>query len=445
LTPSKSQGETVIFSRWLWTALVLLSIPTLLGGFFPGLLGVVLGVDVFLAALILIDIWFLRNIHIEASRILPSKIWVGIPNKIQIRVRHNNKQPVHIELVDDLPDLFLSTTDKLKADIPPQIGSTLSYMVRPLQRGRFAFSALHIRTRGPLRAAWKQIEIPLPEWVMVFPDLRGPQKLLTADALLNFSNLGIRNFRQDGSGTEFSRLRDYSPGDSLRDIDWKATARHRKPTTRVHESERSQMVLIAVDASRVMASLVNGTSKLDHAINAALFLAFVALKNKDRVGLIVFSNELISYVPPRSDRENYKHIADALYKVTLHLSYFDWNHFFLETSKRIRRRSLLCVFTDSGDEEHFENMHKVFPFLTKRHLPLCLNIRDSVSQNILHEAPKTQDEAWQYAVASETLSRRELFKKQMQQQGTVVADVAHDELPLVAVNRYLDAKRRGLL
>jgi uncharacterized protein (DUF58 family) len=435
----------MIFSRWLWTALALLSIPTLLGGFFHGLLGIVLGIDVLLLLLIVVDSWFLKNIQVESSRVLPSKMLVGLFNKIQIRVRHNSKHPLQLELVDDLPELFLSNTRKLQAEVQPRTWASISYMVKPLQRGRFAFSALHIRIRGPLRAVWKQIELPLPEWVTVFPDLRGPQKLLTADALLNFSNLGIRNFRQDGSGTEFSRLRDYSPGDSLRDIDWKATARHRKPTTRVHESERSQSVLIVVDASRVMAPLVNGTSKLDHAINAALFLAFVALKNKDRVGLIVFSSELISYVPPRSDRENYKYIADALYKVSLNLSYFDWNHFFLETSKRVRRRSLLCVFTDTGEEEHFENMHKIFPLLTKRHLSLCLNIKDSVCKTLLYEVPNSQDEAWQYAVASETLSRRELFKKQIQRQGTVVADVEHNELPLAAVNHYLETKRRGLL
>ena len=433
------------FSRWLWTVLALLAIPTLLGGFFPGLLGIVLCADALLLVLILVDSWLLRNIHLEASRILPSKMLVGVFNKIHIRVRHNSKQPLHIEWVDDFPDLFLSSTQKGKAEIQPRAWATLSYAVKPLQRGRFAFLSLHFRIRGPLGAVWKQIEMPLPEWVVVFPDLRGPQKLLTADALLNFSNLGIRNFRQDGSGTEFSRLRDYSPGDSLRDIDWKATARHRKPVTRVHESERSQLVLIAVDASRVMAPLVNGTSKLDYAINAALFLAFVALKNADRVGLIVFSDELISYVPPRSDRENYKCIADALYKVTLRLSYFDWKHFFLETSRRIQRRSLLCVFTDTGEEEHFENMHKIFPLLTKRHLAICLNIQDAVCKKLLYEAPKSPDEAWQYAVASETLSRRELFRKQMQRQGTVVADVAHDELPLAAVNHYLEAKRRGLL
>jgi len=415
----------------------------LLGGFFPELQGMVLWIDVFLLLLILIDSYSLRKVHIEASRILPSKMLVGVFNKIEILARHNSKRLLHIELVDDLPDLFLSTTHKLKARIPSKAWAKMAYSVKPLQRGYFAFSILHIRIRGPLRAVWKQIEIPLPEQVVVFPDLRGPQKLLTADALLNFSNLGIRNFRQDGSGTEFSRLRDYSPGDSPRDIDWKATARHRKLTTRVHESERSQLVLIAVDASRVMAPLVNGTSKLDYAINAALFLAFVALKNKDRVGLIVFSNELISYVPPRSDRENYKYIADALYKVNLNLSYFDWNHFFLETSRRIKRRSLLCVFTDTGEEEHFANMHKVFPLLAKRHLPLCLNIKDSVHKNLLYQTPNSQDEAWQYAVASETLSRRELFKKQIAQQGTVVADVAYDQLSLAAVNHYLEAKRRG--
>ena len=73
----------------------------------------------------------------------------------------------------------------------------------------------------------------------VYPDLRGASRLLLSGAALDLVNLGLRQLRRDGQGSEFARLRDYAQGDSVREVDWKATARRGRPVTRVMESERS--------------------------------------------------------------------------------------------------------------------------------------------------------------------------------------------------------------
>ena len=97
--------------------------------------------------------------------------------------------------------------------------------------------------------------MPAATAASVYPDMRGASRLLLSDAALDFVNLGLRQLRRDGRGSEFARLRDYAQGDSVRDVDWKATARRSRPVTRVMEAERSQTVLIGVDAGRSMAAL----------------------------------------------------------------------------------------------------------------------------------------------------------------------------------------------
>ena len=122
------------------------------------------------------------------------------------------------------------------------------------------------------------------------------------------------------------------------------------------ESERSQSILICVDAGRSMAAQVDGLTKLDHAVNAALFLAFVAVRNGDRVGLAVFADGVKAYLPPAAGRLQYRKIVDTLYSTTPSLTYVDYLALFKELNVRLTRRSLLCVFTDFLDEEQASTM-----------------------------------------------------------------------------------------
>ncbi|HEY0096003.1 MAG TPA: DUF58 domain-containing protein, partial [Archangium sp.] len=286
---------------------------------------------------------------------------------------------------------------------------------------------------------------PAAQNVSVFPDLRGASRLLLSGAALDLVNLGLRQLRRDGRGSEFARLRDYAQGDSVREVDWKATARRTRPVTRVMESERSQSILICVDAGRSMAAQVDGLTKLDHAVNAALFLAFVAVRNGDRVGLAVFADGVKAYLPPAAGRLQYRKILDTLYSTTPSLTYVDYLALFKELNVRLTRRSLLCVFTDFLDEEQASTMVAPLHRLARRHVPLCLSVRDTALAALLRTEPAGPEQAFQQAVASELLTDRESLKAKVSAGGVQMLDVQPDELSLAAVNRYLDIKARGVL
>jgi uncharacterized protein (DUF58 family) len=279
----------------------------------------------------------------------------------------------------------------------------------------------------------------------VYPDLRGASRLLLADAALDLVNLGLRTLRRDGRGSEFSRLRDYAQGDSVRDVDWKATARRSRPVTRVMESERSQTVLLGIDAGRSMAAQVDGLTRLDHAVNAALFLAFVAVRNGDRVGLVVFADGVKSYLAPAAGRGQYRRIVDAVFAARPHLTFVDYLALFKELDRRLRKRSVLCLFTDFIDEDQAATMVEPLRRLARRHVPVCLSVRDSALVGLLRERPLDAAAAFRQAVASELLQEREAMKRAVARDGVTVIDAEASHLGLQAVNRYLEIKARGTL
>jgi Uncharacterized conserved protein (some members contain a von Willebrand factor type A (vWA) domain) len=96
--------------------------------------------------------------------------------------------------------------------------------------------------------------------------------------------MGFRPIPLKGAGTEFSSLRDYLPDDDPRWIDWNATARRGRLVSKEFELERGQNIVAILDAGRVMATRLDGLTKLDHAVNAAAFVLFIAHNLEDRVG-----------------------------------------------------------------------------------------------------------------------------------------------------------------
>jgi uncharacterized protein (DUF58 family) len=102
-----------------------------------------------------------------------------------------------------------------------------------------------------------------------------------------------------GSGIEFEEVREYSPGDEVKSIDWKVSARLGKPFIKLYREERESIVMLLIDMS---ASLKFGTSsdlKLEKAAEAASVLAFSAIKNNDKTGAIFFTDKVEKYIPPK--------------------------------------------------------------------------------------------------------------------------------------------------
>jgi uncharacterized protein (DUF58 family) len=405
----------------------------------------VLLADVALLSAAAADFWLARRAELKVWRELPARLQVGVESPVTLHVVNPGRRTLHVDLRDDVPDGFTATPSLLALAVRGSSRARVHYATTPPKRGKFDFGDLHVRVRGPLGLVWHERQVPAQVSVAVFPDMRGASRLLLSDAALDFVNLGLRQLRRDGRGSEFARLRDYAQGDSVRDVDWKATARRGRPVTRVMESERSQTVLIGVDAGRSMAARVDGLTKLDHAVNAALFLAFVAVRNGDRVGLVVFADGIKAYLAPANGRLQYRKIVEALYAAKPSLTYVDYLALFKELNVRLLKRSLLCVFTDFIDEDQAQTMVEPMRRLARRHVPLCLSVRDTALAELLRTPPPEPELAYQHAVASELLLDREAMKRKVGQDGVKVVDVAADQLSLAAVNQYLEIKARGAL
>lgn len=435
----------MIPSGRLWAFLLALALPAIAAGFVPELWGVLLLLDLLVLAAGFLDALAARAVKVEVTRSLPSKLSVGVPNKIDLELLNRSGRAAWVKVKEDLPAALVADQDELVRLLPARSRTRATYRVTPSKRGRFELEELHLRVRGPIGLFWHERVVPAKASLAVYPDLRGASRLLLEGAAIDWVNLGLRMLRRDGRGSEFARLRDYAQGDSVREVDWKATARRSRPVTRVMESEKAQSVLICVDAGRSMAARVEGLTKLDHAVNAALFLAFVAVRNGDRVGLAVFADGVKAYLPPATGRGQYRRIVETLYATEPQLTFVDYLSLFKELSVRLQRRTLLCLFTDHLDEEQSATLVDPLRRLSRRHVPLCLSVKDTALGELVKSPPASPEIAFQQSVATELLLERERLKTRIAQQGVQLVDVHPEELSLSAVNRYLEIKSRGVL
>ncbi len=243
----------------------------------------------------------------------------------------------------------------------------------------------------------------------------------------------------------FESLRDYVPDDEFRRIDWKATARRHRPVSRQYETERSQSVIVMLDAGRMMSAELEGMSKLDYAINAALMLGYAAVLRDDRVGLLVFSDVVKSYLPAAKGRHQLSKIVDELYGIEPELLEPDYGAAFRTLSLRNKRRSLVVVFTDLIDVDASEAILTYTSSLYPRHLPLCVTLQDSTLTAVAEQVPAEVGDVFEKAVAQRVLADREEALLWLRRRGVLVLDVPPAHISVEVVNRYLELKARSML
>lgn len=435
----------MIPSARLYVALLALSVPALVAGFMPALWPWILGLDALLLTLAAVDAWAARAPDVTVERVLPERLSVGVENPFILEVHGRGSRALRVRILDSHPPVFRSEPSNFEVRLHPGERIRLTQRVVPEQRGRFDLGELWVRVRGPLGLMWHERVLPAQTSVAVYPDMRGASRLLLSGSALDPVHLGLRALARDGQGSEFARLRDYSQGDSVRDIAWKATARRGRPVTRVLETERSQTLLLCVEAGRTMTMELDGLRRLDHAVNAALFLAFVALRNGDRVGLTVFADTVKLWIPPEGGRAQYRRILEALYATHPERSFVDYPELARQIGLRLPHRALVCLFTEVHDPEQAEALKGPLLQLSRRHLPLCLTLRDEGLETLAMQEARTPDAAWLQAAASEALLERDALHTRIARAGTRVLDADPERLGLVAVNRYLELKARGAL
>lgn len=322
--------------------------------------------------------------------------------------------------------------------------TVLEWRLTPSTRGDLVFGPLTLKLDGPLGLCARRQTVKLEDHAKVFPDL----SVLSRDALALAraeDQAARRVARVRSEGREFESLREYRPGDDRRSIDWKATARRGKPFVRQHQPERNQQVLLLLDCGRHMAGEVDGRRKLDHAVDAALRLAKVALDQGDLVGVLAFGRDVKRWLPPRKGAEQLRAIAQALYQVEASLEESAYGVALDHAFARGARRSLVVILTDLVDPEAAAALLARTKRLVPRHLPMIVSLQDEVVHRLAKEIPATTEAAYERVVAARVERDGAATAAKLREGGARVVRGPPAAFARVGVEAYLDVKSRGLL
>jgi len=431
--------------RWL-AAGAGLALLGLAGLAWPGALGLLLALDALWVAALAVDAAAAADTFpIQVERSAPPAFSVGRAFPVRYRWRHGKRRRLTVLVQEALPAPLGLATGVRRLILRPGVATDEELSMRPVARGRGAGGRMTLRVLGPLGLAWWQRRLELPWEVVVFPSLVGASLRALPPQARRRRQAGLRNVRRRGEGRLFEGLREWVPGDDTRIIDWKATARRGKPIARQYEDERREHVIIVIDAGRQLTAEVDGLPRLDAVIDAAVRLAHAAVEHDDNVGVMVFADEIESFVPPARGRRGLRAVLEALAAAEARLVEPDYPAAFRYLAIRNRRRALTVFFTDVIDRTASESVVGQVATLRGRHVPLAVTLRDPALERLASERPVNEQRAFERAAAEELLLAREEALGEMRRRGILVLDVLPRAAADAVVERYHQLKRRGVL
>ena len=380
----------------------------------------------------------------DIAREAAPQLSIGAPHTVSVRVRAPDARRLELHVRDEAPPSFAVDRRVLRAVVPPLGEATVEYVARPRFRGSYRFGAIHARVRGPLGLVERQQRVPGDAPANVYPDLREIRRYeVTLRRGLAYDS-GQRRSRVPGAGSAFERLREYEPDDDPRSISWTATARRGRPISVEYEAERQQRVLVLLDAGRMMASTLGELTKLDHAVNTALMLAYVADRKGDEVGLLGFSDTVRSYLVPRRGRRQFLRVTEELRRLEVTTTETDYRAAFEFLRGRTSRRALVVLFTDLIDDEASRGLVSAVTRLAGSNLVLCCLLGDPRLAEVAAQVPSSTRDLYERVVAQDVRDARAKALAMLRQRGVHVLDVSADRLTAAAIGRYLELKKRAL-
>ena len=407
----------------------------------------VLACDVAVATVALIDLVTLAGSgRLRVERNVGRVCSLDEPEDVELVVENPGRMARSMRLRDGVPDEFSAEPATFEVAVPGRRRAILAYRFVPKKRGTYIFDQVDALVASRLGFWRAQYSWPLCTEVRVYPDIHQVARYTMLARRDRLSSMGVRRSRRLGTDNEFERLRDYIEGDDPRHIDWRASARRSKLTSRAFQHNQSQRIIFLIDCGRLMAGDTgDGLSPLDHAFNAMLLLAHVALIRGDQVGLLAFSDRVRAYVAPGGGPRRINRLVHSVHNVFPEMVEPRYDRAFIELEQRCRKRSLVVLMTNLFDELSAQLAVEYLRNLTGRHLPLGVFLRDHDLFAVADKAPADGLGLYQGAAAAALLNWRERVLAGLRLRGVLTLDVFPEELTAVLVNRYLEIKARHLL
>lgn len=420
------------------------AVIALFASIFPDLIGVwyvTVGISLLLAFADLLLV--VTEPMPRAERFVPHSLPLGVKRTVQLRIHNTSKRSLTLEVFDHFP-LEVNTQG-----FPLRLGLAVGKFAEPLyeitanERGKLHFPCLQLRILSPLQLWWHDVKLPVASATKVYPNFAAVAQYALMATDHHLSHMGIMKKRRRGEGQDFHQLREYRAGDSLRQIDWKASSRMHKPISREYQDERDQEIIFLLDCGHRMLAKDDELSHFDHTLNAILLLTYVALRQGDAVGLGSFAGQH-RWLPAHKGQHHVQHMLNALYDLQPTTHAPDYAQAATELLVRQKKRALIVLLTNLRDED-LDDLLPALHVLRKRHLVLLASMREQAIDQALNAPVDNLEDALHTAAVQHYLATREATLNRVRAAGIRCLDVPPAELSVNLINHYLDIKRSGLL
>ena len=200
-----------------------------------------------------------------------------------------------------------------------------------------------------------------------------------------------------GRGMAFSEVREYQYGDDMRDIDWNVTARYNKPFIKVFEEERELTVMLLIDVSESLGFGSKSVLKRDMVAEIAATLAFSAIQNNDKIGVIFFSDKVEKFIPPKKGRKHILFIIREILGFEPESNGTDLNMVVRYMTNAIKKKCTAFLVSDFIDQADYS---KAMQIANNKHDVVAIQVYDELSTKLVPvglmkiKDPETGEEKW---------------------------------------------------
>ncbi len=381
--------------------------------------------------------------YLYVKRQIRHNLPVNVPSSVKIKIQNKSPIPHYICFHDHHPIHFNATGLPYCQVIPAKKTLQFEYQVIPQQRGDAVFKGFDLVVRS-FFGLWNNYAfVVLEDQVKVFPNFKELVNLTLLAANNHLSQMGIRKQQRRGEGNDFHQLREYHAGDTLRQIDWKASSRYQKLISKEYQDERDQQILFLLDCGRKMQHQDNGRVHLDQALNAMLVLAFIAIEQGDAAGFMAFGG-IDRWHPPKKNANAVTQLLHRTYDIHATTAAADYLMAAQNLLQLQRRRAMIIIITNSRAED-FEQLKSAVKLLARQHLVVIADLRESFLDEVLKAPVQNFDDALKYQSVKAYLTTRTQQRRHLTHLGALVLDVTARQLPVTLVNQYLAIKQAGRL
>jgi len=426
--------------------------------------------DALLLALVVIDAALLpRPEAFTVTRGFLDSPQLGEATRVELAVRLDANSVVDVRLVDDLHPALIGAPAVQRVEAFPREDAVSTTTIYPRERGDFALGKVYLRYRGVFKLVERWAAAAPAQRVRVFPAHEDSRES-TAFYLLRARQIEMqkRRLQLRGVGRDFESLRDYQPGDELRNVSWTATARRGRLVTRQFTVERSQQVWIVLDAGRLSrtafelkrddkeiafaetpaerdAAHLLTVTQLDQATTAATMLAQVINGSGDKFGMMAYGRGIQQLLPPGQGANHLRLLIDMLAQTRSEAAEADALYAVARLKSMQRRRGMMVWITELVDSVGRPEIAAAAAELVRRHLVVLVLLKHPELEQLAACMPRNRDEMFHAAAAQEMLERRRETIAQLERQGVLVVETTAEEVGVRTVSKYLEVKAEGLL